>query len=65
MIERELNEVEASIKAQDTHEFTQSYSRLTQACNTCHQVQNHAFVVIKEPRETAYADQEFRPANSH
>ena len=65
MIERELKEVEASIKAHDAHEFTESYRRLTQACNACHQVQNHAFVVIKEPRAAAYPDQEFRPTNDH
>lgn len=62
MIQEQLNAVEKAIKAGDAQQFHDSYERLTQACNACHQAQSHAMVVIKVPEESPYSDQDFRPA---
>jgi hypothetical protein len=62
MTQASLNEVEDAIKAADAGKFNHAYENLTTACNTCHQSQNHAVVVIKKPAASMYPDQEFKPA---
>jgi hypothetical protein len=54
--------LELAIKAGNVTQFTAAYAQLTQACNVCHQSQNHAAVVIKVPDAAMFPDQDFQPA---
>lgn len=56
-----LDAVEQAIKAMNAAQFNSAYHQLTQACNVCHQSQNHQAVVIKVPETAMYPDQDFRP----
>ena len=56
-----LNAVDAAIKQQDAQKFATAYAQVTQGCNACHMELNHAFVVIKTPDASAFANQDFAP----
>jgi hypothetical protein len=56
-----LKALEQAIEANSAMQFTEAYSRLTEACNACHRNRNHAAVVIKVPDEAMFPDQEFQP----
>jgi hypothetical protein len=56
-----LKILEQAIEANSAMQFTEAYSRLTEACNACHRNRNHAAVVIKVPEEAMFPDQEFQP----
>jgi hypothetical protein len=62
MIGDQINALGDAIKVGDAGQFRARYAQLTQACNACHQAQNHAMVVIKVPDDNVYPDQEFRPS---
>lgn len=61
MTQEPLAAVEQAVKAGDAKQFAATYSRLTAACNACHQSQNKAMVVIKIPEASMYPDQSFQP----
>ena len=50
-----------AIKAGEPRQFTESYAKLTQACNNCHATTDHAFVVIKAPDASTWSNQDFKP----
>jgi len=50
-----------AIKAGEPRQFTESYAKLTQACNNCHATLDHAFVVIKAPDASSWSNQDFKP----
>ena len=50
-----------AIKAGEPRQFTESYAKLTQACNNCHTTMDHPFVVIKSPDASSWPNQDFRP----
>lgn len=54
-----LNAVDAAIKQRDAQKFAAAYEQLSQGCNACHMELDHAFVVIKTPDVSAFADQDF------
>jgi hypothetical protein len=56
-----LFELDNAIKAQDEAKFTEAYSHLTDACNACHAAALMTPVVIQDPRESMFPDQDFRP----
>jgi hypothetical protein len=65
MLSPSLKAVDAAIAAKDSKQFAKAYGELTDACNACHHVMEHAFLVVKVPSstaESAYPDQEFKPA---
>jgi mono/diheme cytochrome c family protein len=62
MTQAPFSALEQAIKARDTTQFSAAYAQLTQACNACHQAQNHAAVVVKVPDAAMFPDQDFRPA---
>jgi len=55
-----IKAMDQAIQAGDSRQFAESYGRLTEGCNACHTALNHAFVVIKVPDQSAFANQEFR-----
>jgi uncharacterized membrane protein len=56
-----LKTLEQAIEANSAMQFTEAYSRLTEACNACHRNRNHAAVVIKVPEGAMFPDQKFQP----
>ena len=50
-----------AISAKDEAQYAAAYGKLTDACNACHQTTRRGFVVIREPKESMYPDQDFRP----
>jgi hypothetical protein len=56
-----IDQLDAAVKAKDAAGFDVAYAELTKACNTCHQQLDHAFVVIKAPDASPYADQDLKP----
>jgi hypothetical protein len=61
IISDKIKAVDAAIKAKDQAQFMTAYGEPTQACNSCHQGLDHAFVKIKVPDANMYPDQEFAP----
>jgi len=51
-----------AIKAKNAARFTAAYHQLTEACDTCHQAADRAFIVIKVPDGDMFPDQDFTPA---
>ena len=61
MIRDPLYDLGLAIKEKNEAEYAAAYRKLTEACNACHQAAKRPFVVIQEPRENMYPDQDFRP----
>jgi hypothetical protein len=61
-IKAPIEEVENAIKARNRAAFSKAFDRLTDACNTCHQASNHAFIVIQRPAGSPFPNQSFAPA---
>lgn len=55
-----IRALDQAIEAKDSPRFADAYSRLTDGCNACHTALNHAYVVIKVPDQSAFANQDFR-----
>jgi hypothetical protein len=56
-----LEAVELAIKAKDGAKFAETYARLTETCNACHQSANVGMIVIQVPKSSPFANQDFRP----
>jgi hypothetical protein len=54
-----LDDLDVAIKAKDAARFNAAYGKVTEACNTCHSALDHAYVVIRAPTISPYADQDF------
>jgi len=52
-----MDKLDAAIKARDGAAFDAAYREVTASCNACHKGLDHAFVVIREPGASPYADQ--------
>ena len=61
-VKQPLDDVEAAIKAADGPRFDTAFRQLTDACNACHKSANLGVIVIKVPDESAFPNQDFRPA---
>ena len=55
-----IDALDAAIKAKDGARLDAAYANLTLACNTCHAAMDHPAVVIRAPRGTPFADQDFK-----
>ena len=60
-IMKPIAEVEQAIKARDRAKFASAFDKLSQACNSCHQATNRAFIVIQRPANSAFPNQSFTP----
>jgi hypothetical protein len=56
-----IAEVEKAIKARDRAKFVSTFDKLTDACNTCHQAANRAFIVVQRPAASTFPNQSFAP----
>ena len=61
MIRDPLFELDFAIKNKDEAKFAEYYGHLTDACNACHQAALQTPVVIQDPKESMFPDQDFRP----
>jgi hypothetical protein len=60
MIRDPLYELGLAIKDKNETEYASAYAKLTEACNACHQAAKRPFVVIQEPKDDSFPDQDFR-----
>ena len=44
------DEVENAIKAKDSVNFSKAFSKLTAACNTCHEATGFGFIRMRDPK---------------
>jgi hypothetical protein len=56
-----IEEVEKAIKSRDRAKFVSAFDKLTEACNSCHQAANRAFIVIQRPSAATFPNQSFAP----
>jgi hypothetical protein len=54
--------VAQAIRDGDIERFNVAFKQLTDACNTCHQAANRAFIVIRVPELSSFPDQDLQPA---
>lgn len=59
MIRDPLYEIGLAIKDKSEAKYAEAYGKLTDACNACHQAARRGFVVIQEPKENVFPDQNF------
>ena len=57
----EFAELAKAIDAQDRVKFSIAFDQLSAACNACHQVTKHAFIVIQQPISPPFNNQSFGP----
>lgn len=57
-----LAQVGDAIKAKDSDAFARTFSKLTQACNSCHQAAGFGFIVIRVPTASPFSNQLFSPS---
>lgn len=50
MMSPEADELENAINAKDSVKFSKAFSKLTAACNTCHEATGFGFIKIREPK---------------
>jgi hypothetical protein len=60
MIRDPLYELGLAIQDKNEAQYAAAYGKLTETCNACHQAAKRPFVVIQEPKENTYPDQDFR-----
>jgi hypothetical protein len=59
MIRDPLYELGLAIKDKNENEYATAYAKLTETCNACHQAARRPFVVIQEPKDNMFPDQDF------
>jgi hypothetical protein len=59
MIREPIDDLGQAIAEKNESRFAVAYAKLTDACNACHQAAKRPFVVIQEPKESMFPDQDF------
>jgi hypothetical protein len=60
IVRQPLLDLGQAVKEKNERLYNEAYGRLTEACNGCHQAARRGFVVIQDPKDSVYADQDFR-----
>jgi len=60
MIDAPVDSIASAIQQMNASQFTKGYALLTNTCNSCHQVTNHAFNVIVVPASPPFSNQDFK-----
>jgi hypothetical protein len=60
IVRQPLLDLGQAVKEKNERLYAEAYGRLTEACNGCHQAARRGFVVIQEPKDSVFADQDFR-----
>jgi cytochrome c553 len=50
MMTQPADELDDAIKAKDSAKFVKAFSKLTAACNSCHEATGFGFIKIRDPR---------------
>ena len=56
-----LFDMDIAIKEKNEARFTEAYNHLTESCNACHQAALQTPILIQDPKESMFPDQDFRP----
>ena len=56
-----LQAIDDAIAAKNGPRFIQAYGELTNGCNECHQSLGRPFIVMKQPSDQPFGDQQFAP----
>jgi len=56
-----LFDLDIAVKDKNEAKFAEAYGHLTDACNACHEAALKTPVVIQDPKEAMFPDQDFRP----
>jgi hypothetical protein len=59
--QNEIAQLSEAIAARDRFKFADAFDRLTTACNACHQVTKHAFIVLQQPISPPFNNQSLTP----
>jgi hypothetical protein len=59
--DNEIAQLGEAIATRDRFKFAGAFDKLTAACNACHQVTKHAFIVIQQPISPPFNNQSFTP----
>ncbi len=60
-----LQSIDDAIEAKDSQHFTKAFSELTNGCNECHQSLGRPFIVMKQPSDQPFGNQQFAPRGDH
>jgi len=60
MIRQPMFDLAQAIKEKSEGKYALAYGQLTDACNACHQAARRDFVVIQNPKDNNFPDQDFR-----
>jgi hypothetical protein len=61
IIRQPMYDLGLAIKDKNEAKFAAAYGQLTEACNSCHLGARQVPIVIQEPKESMFPDQDFRP----
>jgi hypothetical protein len=56
-----LFDLDIAVKDKNEAKFAEAYGHLTDACNACHEAALKTPIVIQDPKEAMFPDQDFRP----
>jgi hypothetical protein len=62
VITSEIADLEKALDKKDVKAFDGGYTKLSEACNSCHQATGMGFVVIQTPKAPAFPNQAFSPS---
>ena len=60
-----LQALDDAIGAKDNQRFTKDFGELTAGCNACHQSMERSYIVIKQPSDQPFGNQQFTPKGEH
>ena len=61
LIRQPMYDLGQAIRLKDEAKYAEAYGQLTEACNSCHVGARQVPIVIQEPKESMFPDQDFRP----
>jgi hypothetical protein len=61
IIRQPILDLGQAIKEKNDSKYTVAYGQLTDACNACHQAAKRGYIVIQEPKDNVFPNQDFRP----
>ena len=61
IIRQPMFDLGEAIKEKNEAKYATAYGQLTEACNSCHLGARQVPIVIQEPKESMFPDQDFRP----
>jgi len=56
-----LNAIDDAIEAKNNQQFSKAFAQLTGGCNECHQSLERPFIVMKQPSDKPFGNQDFMP----